>query len=172
MLVAYESLLSVDPASYTREHLLAARCYVLDCTKTARQGGFGQVCGRMVRETVGYKFDNMPIDGVLLAMEGAGFLERYRAQCEKWFGGLNKSATDGTLKRNEALYKAAIALADKARDFAILVRALRIICHRNQDWREKGNNLDLTMNGHKALLDLFSINVTRNRRAHLTVDAK
>jgi hypothetical protein len=83
---------------------------------------------------------------------------------ENWYKALNKSATDATLKRNKALYDSASALATDATSFTRLVRALRVVCKRNQEWRENGQNLCIVMNGHRAVLDLFCLNVTNARR--------
>jgi hypothetical protein len=149
---------------------MAARALVLSVKRTARQGGYGQVAGRMIRETVGYKFDSMPVDDVLKAMEADGFLAAYATELDQWYASLSPSATEATLHRNANLYKAASSLTKDEHSFKTLVKALRLLCIRNQDWRESGNNLSLTMNGHKAVLDLFCINVTNARRLSLSAE--
>ena len=153
---------------YTRDQLMAARHLVLSVKRSARQQGFGQQAGKTLRATVGYKFDSMDVMEMLAEMTQEGFLVRYKNSLEQWFAGLNKSATDGTLKRNKALYDAALALAADPAAFKLLVQSLQILCARNQDWREAGNHLSLPMNGHRAVLDLFGINVTNARRLALT----
>ena len=153
---------------YTRDQLMAARHLVLSVKRSARQQGFGQQAGKTLRATVGYKFDSMDVMEMLAEMTQDGFLVRYKNSLEQWFAGLNKSATDGTLKRNKALYDAALALAADPTAFTLLVQSLQILCARNQDWREAGNHLSLPMNGHRAVLDLFGINVTNARRLALT----
>ena len=153
---------------YTRDQLMAARHLVLSVKRSARQQGFGQQAGKILRATVGYKFDSMDVMEMLTEMTQDGFLVRYKNSLEQWFAGLNKSATDGTLKRNKALYEAALALAADPTAFKLLVQSLQILCARNQDWREAGNHLSLPMNGHRAVLDLFGINVTNARRLALT----
>ena len=153
---------------YTRDQLMAARHLVLSVKRSARQQGFGQQAGKTLRATVGYKFDSMDVMEMLTEMTQDGFLVRYKNSLEQWFAGLNKSATDGTLKRNKALYDAALALAADPAAFKLLVQSLQILCARNQDWREAGNHLSLPMNGHRAVLDLFGINVTNARRLALT----
>ena len=153
---------------YTRDQLMAARHLVLSVKRSARQQGFGQQAGKTLRATVGYKFDSMDVMEMLTEMTQEGFLVRYKNSLEQWFAGLNKSATDGTLKRNKALYEAALALAADPTAFKLLVQSLQILCARNQDWREAGNHLSLPMNGHRAVLDLFGINVTNARRLALT----
>ena len=153
---------------YTRDQLMAARHLVLSVKRSARQQGFGQQAGKTLRATVGYKFDSMDVMEMLQEMTQDGFLVRYKNSLEQWFAGLNKSATDGTLKRNKGLYDAALALAADPAAFKLLVQSLQILCARNQDWREAGNHLSLPMNGHRAVLDLFGINVTNARRLALT----
>ncbi len=153
---------------YTRDQLMAARHLVLSVKRSARQQGFGQQAGKTLRATVGYKFDSMDVMEMLAEMTQDGFLVRYKNSLGQWFAGLNKSATDGTLKRNKALYDAALALAADPAAFTLLVQSLQILCARNQDWREAGNHLSLPMNGHRAVLDLFGINVTNARRLALT----
>ena len=153
---------------YTRDQLMAARHLVLSVKRSARQQGFGQQAGKTLRSTVGYKFDSMDVMEMLTEMTQDGFLVRYKNSLEQWFAGLNKSATDGTLKRNKGLYDAALALAADPTAFKLLVQSLQILCARNQDWREAGNHLSLPMNGHRAVLDLFGINVTNARRLALT----
>ena len=153
---------------YTRDQLMAARHLVLSVKRSARQQGFGQQAGKTLRATVGYKFDSMDVMEMLAEMTQEGFLVRYKNSLEQWFAGLNKSATDGTLKRNKGLYEAALALAADPTAFKLLVQSLQILCARNQDWREAGNHLSLPMNGHRAVLDLFGINVTNARRLALT----
>ena len=153
---------------YTRDQLMAARHLVLSVKRSARQQGFGQQAGKTLRATVGYKFDSMDVMEMLQEMTQDGFLVRYKNSLEQRFAGLNKSATDGTLKRNKALYEAALALAADPTAFKLLVQSLQILCARNQDWREAGNHLSLPMNGHRAVLDLFGINVTNARRLALT----
>ena len=152
---------------YTRHDLMSARHVVLSTKRTARQGGFGAVAGRMIREAVGYKFDNMSVDAVLVELDTPKFLAEYKLKLDQWYAGLNKSATADTLKKNAAAYKTADALNADPHSFSLLVKALRVLCVRNQSWVENGNNLTLPMNGHKALLDLFGINVTNARRLSL-----
>lgn len=168
-MVAFEVLDSAEVSNNVQRNvLMAAREWVLLTKRTARQGGFGEVAGRMIRDTLGYKFDSMAIDDVLKACEADDFLDKYKAQVERWYAGLNKSAGEATLKGNANKYSAAIALAGDAKSFKRLIRALRILCVRNQSWMESGNNLAIPMNGHKALLDLFNINVTNARRLSLS----
>lgn len=169
MSVAFSILDSVEVSNnVARPALMAAREFVLLAKRTARQGGFGEVAGRMIRETVGYKFDAMGVDDVLKACEADDFLTRYGESVKKWDAGLKKSAGEATLKANAAKVSAAMGLAADPVSFRRLIKALRILCVRNQSWQESGNNLALPMNGHKALLDLFNINVTNNRRLSLT----
>ena len=165
--VSFKLLDSAPVDGYTREHLMAAREYVLMLKRTARQGGFGEIAGRMIRETVGYKFDNCALADVLAYMGAEGFLSAYSIKLELWYSALSQSATESTLKSNAKKYSAAQALAQDAEAFTRLVKALRILCARNQEWREEGNNLSLPYNGHKAILDLFCINVTNARRLAL-----
>jgi hypothetical protein len=156
--------------TYTREQLMAARHLVLSVKRTARQAGYGQQAGKSLRAAVGYKFDSMDVMQMLAEMAKEGFLVRYKDAVEKWFAGLNKSATDSTLKKNQSLYEAALKLAADPNGFQLLVKSLQVLCVRNQDWREEGDHLSIPMNGHRALLDLFGINVTNARRLALTAE--
>jgi len=156
---------SID--SIGREALMAAREYVLLVKRTARKGGFGEVAGRIIRNTVGYKFDSAPVSEVLAYMQDEAFLSRFKTNLELWYAGLNKSASESTLKGNAHKYSAALALTNDAEAFKRLVKALQILCQRNQSWIESGNHLQIPYNGHKALLDLFCINVTNARRLAL-----
>jgi hypothetical protein len=167
-LISFASIDGINVESYTRDDLMVCRAYVLFVKRTARQGGFGQCAGRMMRETIGYKFDGMSVDSVLSAMEAPDFVARYTVKLDGWYNALNKSANDSTLKRNAALYKSASALASDETSFKRLVRALRVLCVRNQAWNENGQNIALQMNGHRALLDLFGVNVTNTRRLALS----
>ena len=156
-----------DPLAYTRQDLMAARHCILSIKRTARQGGFGAVAGRMIREAVGYKFDNMSVDAVLATIDTPDFLKLYKVKLDQWYAGLNKSASSDTLTKNASAYKTADALNADPHGFSLLVKALRVLCVRNQSWMEDGNNLSLPMNGHKAMLDLFGITVTNARRMSL-----
>jgi hypothetical protein len=165
--LSFAQLDTAPVTDYTREHLMCAREYVLFVKRTARMGGFGEIAGRMIRATVGYKFDSAPLADVLAYMSDEGFLTRYAINLELWYAGLNKSATENTLKSNAAKHSAAAALTSDVVAFTRLVKALKILCQRNQEWRENGNHLSLPYNGHKAILDLFGINVTNARRLSL-----
>lgn len=117
-----------DITTYTREHLLASREYLLYMKRTARQAGFGEKSGTFVRDVVGYKFDSMSVDDVLKSMSEDGFLTRYQARADGWHKGLNGSASEGTLKKNASLHSAASALTNDALAWKRLVTALRIVC--------------------------------------------
>src|SRR5262249_49496479 len=146
--VSLQALDSANVENYSHEALMAAREYVLLVKRTARKGGFGEIAGRIIRNTVGYKFDNAPLADVLAYMGEDGFLSRFSVNLELWYSGLSKSATESTLKRNAALYSAAAALVQDGAAWARLVKALRILCQRNQDWHERGNHVSIPMNGH------------------------
>lgn len=158
--------------TYTREELMESRRFTLMAKAAGRQGGFSALSGRVMRDTIGYKFDSMDVMSVLKAMAAPDFLVSYAKTLDRWFSdkkeGVSKASAD-TIKKNKALYEAALKLTQDPIAFTKLVRALIVLCVRNQDWREKGQNLDLVMNGHRAMLDLFGINVTNSRRIKLTV---
>lgn len=155
---------------YTREELLASRSYVLQVKRSGKNQGFGEKSGPMIRETIGYKFDAMDVMDALADMAKPDFLTRYKATVDKWYAGLKQDASPVTLKANALKHQDALALAADVTAFNKLVRALQVLCQRNQDWREKGNTISLTYNGHKAFLDFFGIAVTNNRRLGLVAN--
>lgn len=90
VLASFASIDAIKVDAYTRDELMVCRAFVLFVKRTARQGGFGQVAGRMMRETLGYKFDGMPVDAVLASMETPEFLRSTRPS---WSSGTRLSTS-------------------------------------------------------------------------------
>ena len=153
---------------YTRKQLLEARTYTLLVVRSGKHQGFGAKCGPLIRDTLGYKFDG-DLQAALTDMASPNFLTRYEQQVDRWYGLLKtEGVSDATTKANLAKRNDAMALVNDPVAFQKLVKSLLILCQRNQTWYEKGNDINLPYNGHKAILDLFGITVTANRRLSLT----
>ena len=157
-----------EPLVFTHQELLNARELVLRAKMAGKFGGFGQKIGPMIRATIGYRFDSMGVHDVLKAMDTPDFLTKYQASTDTWFAGVKHDGSTG--KSNTSRHTEASKLTSDALAFKALVKALRILCVRNQDWREKGANISLTMNGHRALLEFFGIQVTNQRRLKLAAN--
>jgi hypothetical protein len=78
--ISFSAIDTINVDSYTRDDLMVCRAYILMVKRTARQGGFGQASGRMMRDTIGYKFDGMSIDAALATMAPPPIFERVHCQ--------------------------------------------------------------------------------------------
>ena len=157
--------------NYTREQLLDARHFVLAVKASSKQGGFSALTGRILREAVGYKFDSMDVIQVLKAMAEPAFIKQYADRLNAWHAASEaRNSSPDTKKKNKNLFEAASKLALDTVAYNKLVRSLVILCIRNQDWHEKGQNINLSMNGHRAILDFFGITVTNTRRLKLSAN--
>ena len=107
----------------------------------------------------------MDVKEVLKAMAAPDFLATYQKVTDAWFANVKHDGTTG--KSNNARHTEASRLSLDEASFKTLVKSLRILCERNQDWHEGGAHVSLAMNGHRAMLDFFGIQVTNSRRLKL-----